>query len=124
MPKTTYSSTEPTANLAQAPAAGQAPAVNVAAVWTGVAPTDNVSWIIDCIGWSYSSDPTDGSIIISWIDPDSGAVTEKYYITKGGPGVLPFSPGKMFPRNTLVTITLAAGGSGVYGTIYPEVRKE
>jgi hypothetical protein len=105
------------------PAAAQAPAANVAAVCTLPAdnPPTNVdavnpvarSWMLFGVRWSYSGTPTAGSLTIAW-----GSVSETLAITQGGPGFLALS--KTFPPGSAVTITLAAGGSGVTGKVYAD----
>jgi hypothetical protein len=91
----------------------QAPAVNTAAVWTGAAQTDGSRWSISSILWSYSGTPTAGSIVIAW-----GSVSVTLYVTVGGPGQFNFPIPLQLPSDTAVTVTLAAGGSGVTGTVY------
>jgi hypothetical protein len=111
----------PTAATALAPAAGQAPASNTAAVATLAADADNAHHV-STVRWSYSGDPTGGSLTVAW--NDGSARQEVYAITKGGPGFMAFYPPMRFPINSAVTITLAAGGAGITGTVYPEAWKE
>lgn len=109
------------------PVSTQAPATaNTAATVTLAAPTDGSHWTIDLIEWSYSgtpvstNTPTVGSLTISWTV--SGTTYNKIlYITTSGPGwtLGPKNEPFNFPSNTAVTIALAAGGSGVYGSVYP-----
>jgi len=100
------------------PQAGQTPAANTNAVWTGAAPTDGTRWSLDSIIYSYTAAPTAATLIISW-----GSFSETYYIVGGGVGVLPFGPTpKQFPANTAVTVTLLAGGAGISGSVYPNGR--
>lgn len=63
------------------------------------------------IHWSYNGSPTDGILTIA-----SGDITEILYITSGGVGFLPFE-GVAFPVDTVVTVTLTAGGAGVLGSL-------
>jgi len=63
------------------------------------------------IHWSYDGAPTDGTLTIT-----SGDLTETMFITSGGVGFLPFE-GVAFAENTVVTVTLSAGGSGVSGSV-------
>jgi hypothetical protein len=68
-------------------------------------------WILTLLRWSYSAAPTGGSITVAW-----GANSEVFAVAAAGPGFLPYD--RTFPVNTTVTVTLAAGGSGITGTIY------
>lgn len=102
----------------QLPVAAQAPTSNTAAV-AALAAYSGQQWQLYGISWSYSAAPTGGKITIVW-DDNGTTYTETYWITAGGAGQLNFPIPKTFPDNTLVTITLTAGGSGIYGTIYPQ----
>ncbi len=93
------------------PPAGASPAVNTAAAWT-LAANSNQGWAIKQIIFGYGANPTTGSLTIVW-----GANTQTYPITNGGPGPLIFDPPRVFPINTAIVLTLAAGGSGISGTI-------
>lgn len=117
----------PKAVPALAPAAGQAPAANTAAVCTLAAPSGSAgppdsrgSWNLAAVHWSYGPGTlaSTAGFTIAWTDPVAGAVSEFYAVTNTGPGELNFIPAKRFPVGAAVTITLAAGGSGVPGTIY------
>jgi hypothetical protein len=99
------------------PAAAQAPAANTPAVAT-LAADPAAGWTVAGVRWSYDGVPAAGSITVA-----SGGVTETYYVTAAGPGFLPFDPPLLFPANQAVTVTLAAGGSGVKGTVYPTAWK-
>lgn len=96
------------------PAAAQTPSSNADAVCTMSAPTDGSRWVLSSVGFGYSATPTGGQLIIAW-----GSVSETYYIAAAGPVVMSWSQAKRFPANTAVTITLKAGGSGIYGSVYP-----
>lgn len=69
---------------------------------------------LDEINWSYSADPTAGSITIA----DSSGTIWQLDVTSGGPGFLPFDPHALnaVPGSALI-ITLAAGGAGVVGKL-------
>lgn len=109
------SPTWPTGTGSQAPAAAQAPASNTAAVCT-LPATAGYQWKVERIRWSYSGTPTAGSLSIAWTDPVAAAVTETLAITQGGLDWMDIF--RLFPPNVGVTITLAAGGSGISGTVY------
>ncbi len=95
------------------PVAGQAPAANTDAVVV-LAAVAAQAWSLSQIAWSYSAAPAAGSLTIAW-----GTVSMVFLITAGGPGQLLFPQPLRFPINTVVTITLAAGGGVVVGTVYP-----
>jgi hypothetical protein len=78
---------------------------------TIAAPLGELRNSFNYLHWSYDGNPTNGVLTIT-----SGDVTETMYITSGGVGFLPFE-GVAFARNTAVTVTLTAGGSGVNGSI-------
>lgn len=75
---------------------------------------DGLSWVIDGIAWSYSADCT-GSLTVSYTNGSFSYDIFKIDITKSGPGFIPIR--KKFVENGLVTIQLAAGGSGVVGRL-------
>lgn len=95
------------------PSALQAPAANTAAVAT-LAAVPGQSWALSKIIWSYNGTPTAGSLTIAW---NSASIV--LYITSAGPGEFIFPEDFVLPLNTAVVITLAAGGAGVTGTVYP-----
>jgi hypothetical protein len=66
------------------------------------------------IVYSYSGTPTAGSIKI---EDGAGNTIGFWYITSGGPGVLPFNDGFHGTLANNLIITLAAGGSGIFGTM-------
>jgi hypothetical protein len=102
------------------PAAGQAPAVHTAAVAALAAPTTGSRWHVNQVDWSYSGTPAAGATLtLGWTDPAAGAASRVYSVTNGGPGQLNFIPALSFPANSAVTFTLADGGVGVSGTVYP-----
>lgn len=105
---------------AMAPAAAQAPAANTAAVDT-LAATSGQQWVLNNVRWSYSATPTAGSLTIAWTDPVAGNVSETYYIAAGGPGALMLG-NRVFSTGSAVTLTLAAGGSSVSGTVYVDAE--
>jgi hypothetical protein len=100
------------------PTAAQAPAANIAAVATLTAPTDGSRWVLDSITYNYSAVPTNGLLTVAWA-VGSSSFTENYNILAGGPGQLTWNQPKPFPSNTLVTITLAAGGASITCNVYP-----
>lgn len=106
-----YTSIPPSAIVVLTPPAGATPSVNVAAVWT-LAATAGVGWNVGEVPWSYTGTPTNGALTVTW-----GANTDTYYISAGGVGFLPWRIPRRFPVNTAVTFTLAAGGSGISGSI-------
>lgn len=80
----------------------------VALTFTGVQSTSNyLTWLV----WSYSNDPTGGKLTIAY-----GSKTIEFDITKGGPGSM-FLPDIASGSNTTITVTLAAGGSGIVGKL-------
>lgn len=97
------------------PAAAQAPTSNTDAVATMAAPTDGSRWVLESISYSYSATPTGATLVIT-----SDTFTETYYVTLGGVGVLSWPFPRMFAANKGITITLKAGGSGIFGTVYPQ----
>lgn len=119
-PKGRSSTAKPAKDVISDPPATQAPAANTAVVltYTGVPLS---SWIIRNIRWSYSGAPTGGSVTFAWNDAGS-PFTEVYYIPGAGPNHLNMSD-RRFPQGATVTVTLAAGGSGVSGSLYADVGK-
>jgi hypothetical protein len=69
-----------------------------------------------CVGqvsWSYSADPTGGSITLS-----DGTTTLAWYVAKAGPGFIVFNPPVRFAVGATVTGTVADGGNGVNRSIH------
>jgi hypothetical protein len=93
-----------------------APAVNTAAVVAYAAPNpvDGSAHVINGIAWSYSAAPTGGNLKV---EDGSGNVVFTMDITAAGPGVIDFPLPKAGSPNATLTITLAAGGSGVTGKV-------
>jgi hypothetical protein len=100
------------------PASAQAPATNTAAVATLPAPTDGSHWKIKAIIASYSGTPTGGSLVIAWTEGSTNYAWT-IYIAASGATVITLPDWFVLPSNTAATVTLAAGGSGVTGTVYP-----
>jgi hypothetical protein len=91
-----------------------APAANTAAVISYAAAGAGVTHCLSGIAWSYSGDPSNGNLLI---EDGSGNTVFSMDITKGGAGVLYFTPPKKGTANTLLKITLAAGGNGISGKV-------
>lgn len=85
-----------------------ATATNAAAAVT-YAATAGVRWILHYLLWSYTGSPV-GSITIT-----DGTTTIVLDITVGGPGYVGFE--FVGVVGAAVTVTLAAGGSGVVGRV-------
>lgn len=68
---------------------------------------------IQQVTWSYSDDPTSGALSSAGLQGDEW----KVYITRGGPGPVALPPAAYGTVGGNVTFTLAAGGSGVNGTL-------
>src|SRR5437588_5344744 len=86
-----------------------APAANTAAVVSYTAGATGVQHCLSGVAWSYSAAPTGGNLQIS----DGSNVIFSMDITAAGAGVVYFTPPKKGSAATALTITLAAGGSGV-----------
>jgi hypothetical protein len=103
----------------QSPVVGQslpadyATATNAAAVVTYAAAGVEIAHSIAGVSWSYSAAPTGGSLTIA----DGSNTILSVDITAAGPGFLNFSPSKIGTPNQSMTITLAAGGSGIVGKL-------
>lgn len=94
--------------------ATHAPAANTPAVITLSAPTDPARrWVIDSIHWSYSGVPAGGSVVVT----SNGITLYTEYVSKDGPGFLPFFRGLKGTIGKDVTITLAPGGGTVAGSV-------
>jgi hypothetical protein len=109
---------DPTGNLVDAtardsvPGQHSAPAANNAAVVTLAAPGAGRSNVVASVEWSYSAAPTGGQLTIA-----NGISTWTVYVTDGGPGFFRWEPPKRYADNRAVTVTLAAGGAAVSGTV-------
>ena len=106
----------PAGTPANPPAAAQAPGANIAAVYTFTPASTKDCLKAERIRYSYSATPTAGSLTIAWTDPIAGAVSETIYIATAGNAWL--EQNRIFPAGSTVTMTLAAGGGGVSGTVY------
>lgn len=89
-----------------------APASNTAAIVLYAATAD-LSHAITGVYWSYDATPTGGRLFIE----DGTNVVTDFAITTAGAGFIPFPRGKRGSINTLLRVTLAAGGSGVTGRV-------
>ena len=110
-----------TPNLTNAPAWATAvtlesaatPAVNTAAVQTLTPGNSTQAVILTGVWWSYvGGTPTGGNLTVS----DGTLTPININISTAGPGYIPFDIPLRFTPGANVTITLAAGGSGVTGT--------
>jgi hypothetical protein len=90
------------------------PASNTAAQVSYAAGGSGVNHCISGIAWSYSGDPTGGNLLV---EDGAGNTIFSMDITKGGAGVIYFTPPKKGSANTLFRVTLAAGGSGITGKV-------
>jgi hypothetical protein len=66
------------------------------------------------VAWSFSATPAAAAALQV---KDGNNVLFNIDITAAGPGFIPFTPPKRGSANTVMTITLAAGGSGVVGKV-------
>jgi hypothetical protein len=91
-----------------------APASNTAAVVTYGA-ADGWAHLLAGIAWSYSGSGTlaGGNLLIQ----DGGTTVFSMDITTAGAGFVPFDPPKRLSSGAALTVTLAAGGSNVSGSI-------
>lgn len=62
--------------------------------------------------WSYSADPTGGRVTVA----SGGSTLFDFDVIKGGPGAM-IMPEIPFGLAAAVTITIAAGGSGITGKL-------
>lgn len=104
------------------PTAAQAPAANLDAVMTLPASAGH-RWELGSVRWSYSDVPVGGKLTVQWTDTGSVVRSEQYDITAGGPGFMLWSPALTMPSNVAPTVTLAAGGGGVFGKIYGSAQR-
>lgn len=88
-----------------------APVANTAAIVTLTADTTR-GYILSQVNYSYSGAPTGGNLKI---ESPASTIFVQIDVTAAGPGVLNLVPPQIFPKNTNVVITLAAGGAGVSG---------
>jgi hypothetical protein len=89
------------------------PASNIAAVVTYAAPGTSYRNCISGVAWSYSAAPAGGNLSVT----DGSTVIFTMGITAAGAGVVYFDPPRLSSVNAALVITLAAGGSGVFGTL-------
>jgi hypothetical protein len=61
-------------------------------------------------------------LTISWTDPVAGAVSEVHYVPVAGTYWL--EQNRIFPAGVAVTITLAAGGGSVLGSVYADAEQQ
>ena len=87
-------------------------ASNTSVVITLPAPGAGYAWLLTGVYWSYNGTPTGGNLTAN-----DGSDQFDIDITTGGPGFVPFNTGFIFATGQAVTITLAAGGSGVTGKV-------
>lgn len=122
-PKGTLSKVLKPERIIVIPAAAQAPAANTDAVATLPQFTGR-QWDLFSISWSYSAAPAVGSYLeVQWTDANSTIQKERYYIAAGGPGQLNWFPPLTMPADVAPTVTLKAGGSGIFGTVYVRPQK-
>lgn len=91
-----------------------APAVNTAAVVTYGAVAGERHYITG-VAWSYIGGiPVDGNLLIT----DAGATVFEIDVNDEGPGAFYFNPPKRSAAvNTIMVITLAAGGAAITGKV-------
>jgi hypothetical protein len=92
------------------PTQAATPVANTAAVITLPAHAELTGVI-----WSYDATPTGGNLLIQ----DGGSTICSFDITVAGPGFMD-SPYPLF-GNAAMTLTLAAGGSGVKGKLATKI---
>ncbi len=83
---------------------------NSAGVVTLPAPTAGYAWLVTGVYWSYNGTPTAGNLTAN-----DGSDEFDIDITTSGPGFVMFNTGFIFARAQAVTLTIAAGGSGIVG---------
>lgn len=94
-----------------------APAVNTAATVTFPARATHRQ-VIYKVTWSYDDFPTGGQLTIA----TGGEVLHTWYIFSAGPGFIPVMVAGKLAQN--LTVTLAAGGAGVSGSVSVEKHWE
>jgi len=92
---------------------------NTAAVVTRTAAGVG-SWVVGMVSGAYDEAPTGGLVKL---EDDSGVVWQ-VPITSEGAFFFPWVPGLKLTANSPITLTLAAGGAGVTGTINGHVWTE
>lgn len=98
-----------------AAADNQIPASNTAAAIV-YAAAQGSRHVISGVAWSYSGAPTPSPGALSITGSVTGAVFS-IQIPGAGPGFIPFNPPRRFANNESVTISLAAGGTGIAGRV-------
>jgi hypothetical protein len=98
--------------LAQSASETSAPAANVAAV-VQYGGQNGLSHAIYGVAWSYNGSPTGGNLMIQ----DGVTVVFQVDITAAGPGSFNFAAPLQISVGSTMTITLAAGGSGISGKV-------
>ena len=88
------------------------PAVNTVAIVTLTAVTDKRRELHG-IAWSYNASPTGGSVIIE----DGSTTIFKVFVAATGPDSLNFNRTIFSTPGQALTITLAAAGGAVTGTL-------
>ena len=106
--------------VARAIPKAHAPAADTEAVIT-LAATALTRHVVDLVTGGYSNTPTNGSLTIA-ATVQGTAVSQVIPITQGGGFVLRFDPPLQGDENTTITLTLAAGGAGVTGTLNAMTR--
>jgi hypothetical protein len=97
-----------------------APIANTAAVIT-LAATENCRHVIDKVFGGYDAVATGGSLTIA-ITVDGTAVSMAFPVYGIYPVILDFDKPLQADEDTAVTITLAAGGAGIIGSINAVIR--
>jgi hypothetical protein len=92
-----------------------APAANTAAVVTYNAVATG-QHVVSGVAWSYSGT---GTLTGGNLKVEDGAGTTVFTmdVTEKGAGFVPFAPPKRGRKNTLLRVTLAAGGADVTGRV-------
>ncbi len=90
-------------------------ATNAPAVVTLAAAGADLCNGVSGLAVSYSATPTGGNVQIA----DGAAVVFDLDITSAGPTVIHFPALMVGSPNTAMTLTLAAGGSGIVGRLTP-----
>lgn len=93
-----------------------APSSNTEALITIAAGNTNTAHEIEFISWSFDADPAAAAALT--VESPSGTVLQKWLVTKGGPGFIPFSGSSIRGAvGSAMLVRLATGGSGVSGTV-------